>query len=1154
MIERPSPPVDDRTAADWYTTLLRRRDGFVPEWRVDPGSAGSALGLVHARFIRLIRERQNQAPHKHKLAFFDLLGLEPAPAQPARAPLVFRLVDGAPAGQVAAGTPFAAPPPPGGTAQIVFETERACAIMPARVVQVVSLWPGRDEYIDHSAGLRAGVPVHLFRRNDLQPSPHHLYLAHPTLLALAGNVVLTVEVQLTEGGAEPLRGAWEYWDGKVWRGFADTTRECRETPAADPDGTDGWQQSGVVRLEADCAKSEEVSVNGVAGYWIRNRLTEPLLTAPNTATAAARDDDGCAPAASQGGGDAANPLPLVERIRVSSIVARPFTAALRPVLPAASTDVRVVLRRIAINTAGPLTGRVVNEAGHPLSGAVVTLLRADGTQAASSLPTGVTGQYALPLVDPQGASLRLSFADVVADATLPDAAAAGPRMVLDLELAIGGIQPDQAFGDGTKLDVSIPFQPFGAQPQPGSAFYFTSEEIFTKPGADLRIYLPRTSGPQDVTPSAGTTPLDRSMAWEYWNGHAWVLMERSERGGNPARDLATTEILAFTVPEDLEPVDYQGVTARWMRARLLSGGFGYRQDLTVEKTTISVAVSQPPFLSDMRMGYTWQYGPFLPERVLTFNDFTYRDRTDETRWPGLSFLPFERITDRTPAVYVGFDRKPPVDAIGLFVDVVEDPSEVEGPELEWEFFDGFVWRPIAVDDETNRLRVPGIVSFIGAASSAALRRFGGEPLHWLRGRLKEDGPPGEPEIRAILPNATWASQQRTQRNVILGTSRGIASETFVTTSIPVMPGERLEVRELAGASAAIEWRTLAIDLFGGNRRALDEVEEELAVEDTGEVVRGPLRLRRDRRKQISEVWVAWESRRNFLLSGPADRHYTIDRPVGRIRFGDGIHGRVLPAGAVLAAAVVRSGGGSQGNVSVRTITQTLGAVAGLEAVFNCAPAEGGADGESLTAFEARAPLRLRHRGRALSARDYETLAFEASAAVGFARAIPMRDPTGRTRPGWITLVIVPASKEPRPWPSFGLRRQITAFLSARANASLAAPRIWVTGPRYVPVDVDAVVAPLDPSQAGTIERSVREALERFFHPLTGGPAGEGWGGGRDVHLSDVAAITEGVSGVDYVEDLQLRSDGEPRGERIAVGDDYVVVAGELRLHMKAAER
>ena len=39
----------------------------------------------------------------------------------------------------------------------------------------------------------------------------------------------------------------------------------------------------------------------------------------------------------------------------------------------------------------------------------------------------------------------------------------------------------------TKLDLTKAFYPFGQQPQPGSAFYFSSEEVFSKPGAAVDV-------------------------------------------------------------------------------------------------------------------------------------------------------------------------------------------------------------------------------------------------------------------------------------------------------------------------------------------------------------------------------------------------------------------------------------------------------------------------------------------------------------------------------------------------------------------------------------------------------------------------------------------------------------------------------------------
>src|SRR5262249_3758238 len=163
---------------------------------------------------------------------------------------------------------------------------------------------------------------------------------------------------------------------------------------------------------------------------------------------------------------------------------------------------------------------------------------------------------------------------------------------------------------------------------------------------------------------------------------------------------------------------------------------------------------------------------------------------------------------------------------------------------------------------------------------------------------------------------------------------------------------------------------------------------------------------------------------------------------------------VPPAGAAILARQYRTGGGSAGNVAAGKISQLLAPAGGIESVFNPLPAEGGADGESLVQYEARAPQTLRHRRRALLPGAYETFAREASPAVAFARALSGRDPSGRRIPGWVTLLIIPQSSDPRPFPSFGLREEVRQHIEENTSGDLAAAhRIYVTGPDYLPIDV-----------------------------------------------------------------------------------------------------
>src|SRR6185503_784065 len=229
---------------------------------------------------------------------------------------------------------------------------------------------------------------------------------------------------------------------------------------------------------------------------------------------------------------------------------------------------------------------------------------------------------------------------------------------------------------------------------------------------------------------------------------------------------------------DLVPVSVNDDVDYWMRARLISGGYGFFQKMAFSSGVASpannnftVIVTQPPVLAAAVLSYSWQFGPFHPERVITFNDFQYEDHTYEATWPGSFYQIYKRVADSTPAVYLGFDKKPPTASLGVFFDIVEQATGEAAPAFTWEYWDGFAFSHVPVDDETAQLTSPGILSFIAASDNEALARFG-TSLYWLRGRLKEDGPPPEVKIAGIYPNSVWARQRRTFTDVDLGKATG----------------------------------------------------------------------------------------------------------------------------------------------------------------------------------------------------------------------------------------------------------------------------------------------------------------------------------------------------------------------------------------------
>lgn len=1108
MISNTAPPIDNRDSTAVLTQFDDRRPAYLPRWDPPANSAGAALGQISSRFVSAILERLNQAPAKDKLAFLDLLGLRLVPAQPARVPIVFQLSQGAPDSSAPEGTGVAAPPPPGSTQQVVFETEQDAAVAAAKLAEVVSLWPGRDQYINHSAAVLAGQQITLFQNLQLQQTDHILYLAHRTLLAFAGKTHLEVDFDLPQGSSSPLQVTWEYWDSQVWRGFKDFKPSCLDPAEAGHDGTNGLSTSGSVRLDTDGAQTAPTKVNGIQSYWIRGRLTQALPPDPGEI------------------------LPIAEMLRLRLLIDQ-------------SMELNVTAR---YNASTALMVKAVDECNQPLVGAVVTISSANAPALVFN-PTGSDGTVQLSSsADLQlinGVSYQLDVLyQGIAGTTFAVYNLFSSNAEIDLTIKVEGLLPDKAVAVDKTLDTTKAFNPLGPNPAPGTTFYFKQNEIFSKPGAAVQLY---------VSPANPVAGLAHTVNWEYWNGFEWKLLLQSG-SSSPFKDFTAAEVITFTVPPDMVSTKVNNENGLWIRVRLVSGAYGITTTITLPNGTAPPTVTfnqpQPPIVSAFRFGYTWIQGPFSFEQVLTYNDFQYEDHTSDAHWPGHSFSPYQPLSDVTPALYLGFDKQLPVNNFGIYMDIVEQPGLAAGPAMIWEYWNGAGWQQAVVEDGTEDLHLPGIISFIPAADSQALAVFD-NPLYWLRGRLKEDGDPNQTVINFMFTNAVWASQWQTFTDSPLGASTGDPNQIFQFNQVPVLPGQIIQVQELSGPRANTEWRTIAIQVAGGDSSVVSELEALLANEGTEtDIILDDIQLTRDKTKTVIAVWVQWQEQPNFFDSGSNDRNYVLDHASGRLFFGDGNTGMIPPIGAAIQAATFRSGGGISGNVTAGTITQLLGSVSGVQSVTNPRAAEGGANGETLQGFASRGPLSLRTRGSAITPLDYETLAREASAGVAVARAIPLSAASGPARPGWITIIIIPQSQDPRPVPSFGLRQEVQTYLQQRAPAGVAAAQqIEVIGPTYLPVDVAATLAPVDPAQAGTVEQKALSALAQFLHPIYGGPNGMGWDLGRGVYASDIASVLGNVAGVDYVSDLSLFVNGVLQGDHVDVPPGQIVVAGQLLLSL-----
>jgi phage-related baseplate assembly protein len=158
----------------------------------------------------------------------------------------------------------------------------------------------------------------------------------------------------------------------------------------------------------------------------------------------------------------------------------------------------------------------------------------------------------------------------------------------------------------------------------------------------------------------------------------------------------------------------------------------------------------------------------------------------------------------------------------------------------------------------------------------------------------------------------------------------------------------------------------------------------------------------------------------------------------------------------------------------------------------------------------------------------------------------------------VTVVVVPACPDLQPEPSADFLAAVRRFLERRRTL---ATELHVTGPCYLPVRVSARLhaSAQGPAHPAALGSQAEQALDAFFHPLTGGPDGAGWPVGRDVYQSEILALLSAIPGVDYVDELGFLTGPEQTQEgsgalcsNVTVCPDCLVLPGPH--HIRVVER
>lgn len=278
--------------------------------------------------------------------------------------------------------------------------------------------------------------------------------------------------------------------------------------------------------------------------------------------------------------------------------------------------------------------------------------------------------------------------------------------------------------------------------------------------------------------------------------------------------------------------------------------------------------------------------------------------------------------------------------------------------------------------------------------------------------------------------------------------------------------------------------------------------------------------------------VRWSLRESFADAGPDDRVCIYDAIRGRLAFGNGINGRLPPAGAEVRHQQFSVTRGAAGNLAANLDWRIAGATlgAGVERFgTNPRAMTGGADAWDRERLRAAARERAKSRSGLVTNTDLGTFAgrldalgvANADVRVGFDPARPHAD-----IPNMRTLLVTPRV------PLAGSRqRYVSALRRAITPGRVLGERLNVAIVRDRSVDVRLVLAVPDAADARQIRARVRRLLESRLSRVRRSDDVAPWPPGRMVTQAELETLVSGVDDVVAVLACEFADAGEPLATR-----------------------
>lgn len=603
--------------------------------------------------------------------------------------------------------------------------------------------------------------------------------------------------------------------------------------------------------------------------------------------------------------------------------------------------------------------------------------------------------------------------------------------------------------------------PFGEQIGLFGEVYFGSDEVFSKRGAEVTLNLqmdfariPLEQNPEETSiewkwimkqsefkPSPEYDITIEEVIWEYFNGNGWSRLfagHEYEKFFTPSRDtLSQQKTMTFLCPADMTPVLVNSCETCYIRARIIKVNNLYK--MTGNYIT--------PVLGNTSFSYQYSEKSREPEQIWLKNNL------EEVRCSGQEFREerehreiFTTVDKKEKALYLGFEL-PPIGAPVCMLWQMENRLPGQRDSLMWEYYNSSGWQELNLADETRNFTRTGLVTFVGHQDFTQKQLFG-KNMYWIR----------------IWDENSFYSNGHEQKYYPV-----LKNLWMNAVEIAHMDREETEVFTLDYYK-----EDCVFTLMQGN---INEIKVEILRENSERT-----------------SWEVWKEVKDLQTESGTGKVYQIDRIAGVVRFGDGIHGQVPPYGKEGAIRIhYKCAGGSRANVEVGAINKLNETVGFVTEVYNPESIWGGLDEESPKEAIRRSAALLRHRSRAITARDYEELALEASRTIWKVKCFGGRNEQGEKEAGAVTLVVLPEHYIENQNIFHSVQETVYQYLAPRMDTGIfKRKQFYVVEPKMVEVQVKVELTVKSFQDIFKVRRAVQEKIRLFLDPMKGHFDGKGW--------------------------------------------------------------